>query len=169
MGLPPDENLPEVVPDSSPQALTRAEAYRRHAKDEGDAKFAVVYESDAITPKYYYDPNQNQVVAAVATGGTPTSPSPAYVPSPPVGYSDPALLGEEDPESGRERQRIWGLRRKVFLIVVVLVVVVLGAAIGGGVGGAAASRKKNQDAAAEAAHAGDTEGDSTSDAPSSSG
>jgi len=155
MGLPPDENLPEVVPDTSPQALTRAEAYWRQRKNEGDAKFAVVYESDTTSPKYYFDPTQNQGAVAVGANGTPISPSPIYTPAPPTGYSDPTLLGETDPESGHGRQRVCGLRRKTFLILLAVLIVVLVAAIGGGVGGAAASRKKKQDTAAEAALSGE--------------
>jgi hypothetical protein len=162
MGLPPDENLPEVVPDTSPQVLTRAEAYRQNVRDEADAKFAVAYESDTTSPKYYYDPNEKWDGGHAAGAGAGWSPSVgAYVPPESRagggGGGDPRLLHEgKDVESGRTERRICGLRRKLFLILVV-VIVGLVAAIGGGVGGAMASKGKKGDAASTATFSGANE------------
>jgi len=49
MGKPLDENLPEVVPDASPQALSYAEANQRGFLEESNAKYTVVHDA---APKY---------------------------------------------------------------------------------------------------------------------
>jgi hypothetical protein len=139
MGMPPDENLPEVVPDSSPQALTYAETYERRWAENGDPKYAVVY--DSMTPKILTEPSPLDPYSATVFGSSPgvNSPQPTQDP-----WSTEKSLANEDgnPPAPEEPPRIYGMKRRTFWIVLVVVAIVLAVAVGGGVGGAMASKKR---------------------------
>lgn len=144
-----DENLPEVVPDSSPQTLTSAEVFDRRGLDEGDAKFTVV--NDQSNPK--------MASADVFMGDaeTPTTPAPAYRPYA-VGAAGGGAAGTVAPGSSnpgnteadlgneKAKPRILGLKKRTFIIVLVVAIVIIAAAIGGGVGGSQAAKKSGNSA-----------------------
>jgi hypothetical protein len=125
MGMPADENLPEVVPDSLPQALSAAQARRQPQLEEQDPKFAVGYESP-LEP-----------------------PTPAGYPTPSTMHYHGTGLGLVKQETGygtlppREEPRIFGVRRRTFWIMFGVLLVIIVAAIGGGVGGAMAAKSKS--------------------------
>ncbi|SPN99729.1 uncharacterized protein DNG_02580 [Cephalotrichum gorgonifer] len=188
----PDENLPEVVPDSSPQPLTYTQEYERRGLDQGDAKYTVIYDSQ--TPKILTSES------AVSDSGTPTSPAPAY--RPPVEgaaigvaavskdpgaaagatadrdvAADPASVDADDPgrseaalgseKGGKAEPKILGLKKRTFWIVLILAIVVIAAAaIGGGVGGSQSSKKSKS--GADAAGADEPEVDTTPSSTESS-
>lgn len=144
-----DENLPEVVPDSSPQALTSAEAFDRRALNEGDQKYTVV--SDQSKPQM---PNSN---VFMGDPETPTTPAPAYRPYA-VGAAAGGAAGavapdpypgntEADLVNEKAQPKILGLKRRTFIIVLVVAIVIIAAAIGGGVGGSQAAKKSGNGAA----------------------
>ncbi|CAI4214167.1 unnamed protein product [Parascedosporium putredinis] len=122
--LPPDEHLPEVVPDQSPQALPKEAApqYEAHL-GEKDPKYPVLPED---VPKQAIDPyGSPETVGAVPVSphGTPASPI-------------------------KEEKRILGLKRKTFIIFIVALVV-LAAALGGGLGGGLAKKSKGSNTAGQ--------------------
>ncbi|KAL2168965.1 hypothetical protein VTG60DRAFT_6607 [Thermothelomyces hinnuleus] len=138
-----EHQLPEVVPDSSPEAAPQQPFYMQPDK----------------YPAYYDD-----------TPKLPTEQSPSGFPSPGHQYSSPwGTASEQPPVSALspnssvpwqslhddqatyvgsepvQEKRICGLRRRVFgILAVVLGVIVLAAAIGGGVGGAMASKSDSK-------------------------
>lgn len=153
------ENLPEVVPDSSPQPLTHTEEYERRGLDQGDQKYTVIY--DLNTPKIATsDPT-------VGDGTTPTSPAPAYRAAVAGVDGAPSSAGSISPDvedfgkrekalAGSGERKILGLKRRTFFIILIAVVLVIAAAIGGGVGGFQAGKQKasgseSTDVAGEAA------------------
>ncbi|KAL2108883.1 hypothetical protein VUR80DRAFT_3230 [Thermomyces stellatus] len=135
------QNLPEVVPDSSPQVLTYAEAYGRRGLDEGEQKYTVIY--DLNTPKIATS------VPAVGDCATPTTPAPACkaAPAGAAGASgnispDAEDFGKSEKAFARDGERkILGLKRRTFFIIIV-VALVTAAAVGGGVGGFHAGKQK---------------------------
>lgn len=138
------EHLPEVVPDSSPQTLTYAETYERRGLDQGDEKYAVIYDD---TPK---------IVTSVPTAGdgaTPTSPAPAYRAAVAGADGASSMAGNMSPDvedmgkrgkalAGSGERKILGMKRRTFFIILIAVVLVTVAAIGGGVGGFYAGKQK---------------------------
>lgn len=154
-GLPPDENLPEVVPDSVPlpQALSGRDAYLAQDRladkdpkyvadtsprpDERDLKFPAEAGADGGAPALV---KGEDGVWRPATGATEAvSPvSPEGTP----GAVEEGRGGEQagDVGKGKEEKRVCGMRKRVFWIVVVVAVVVVLAAIGGGVGGGISAR-----------------------------
>lgn len=129
------ENLPEVVPDSSPEPLTYAQEYERRGLDQGDQKYTVIY--DLNTPKIATS------VPAEVEGTTPTSPAPAYraalasaAPSTAGTSPDVEDIGKSEKAwAANGERKILGLKRRTFFIILIAVVLVIAAAIAGGVGG----------------------------------
>lgn len=116
-----DEGLPEVVPDTTPQALTRLEAEYKRKYLEGDAPQTVI-------PK---DMDTTKIAVMGAEGQYAVAPD-----------QMPGDI-EGAQTSKRAANRICGLRRRTFLILVVIVIVVA-AAVGGGVGGGLANKSKGE-------------------------
>ncbi|PTB69641.1 hypothetical protein BBK36DRAFT_1134281 [Trichoderma citrinoviride] len=127
MGMYPahDEGLPEVVmPDETPQALSRLEAEYKRKYLEGDAAPQTVIPKDVDTTKI-----------AVAGG------SPMYEVAPSDGTREDVEGAGTTTGMGAEK-RIFGLRKRTFWILGgILLALVVAAAVGGGVGGGLASRK----------------------------
>lgn len=137
MGQHPDEELPEVVVDPSPQALTKDQAqYRYHHQDDRD--------------KYHVDHDDSPELAskAASTQEPPHSLARSTDGSVPRG----ALADSEQTTDGlggsseklRNEPTICGLRRMVFLLLLVAALVVVAAAVGGGVGGSLAAARSRQ-------------------------
>ncbi|KAL2144242.1 hypothetical protein VTI28DRAFT_9453 [Corynascus sepedonium] len=139
---PHGDHLPEVVPDSSPEA---AQERFYMATD----KYPAYYDD---TPKLPHDgsttgapsPGQ-QYSSRWGTGSehpiSALSPN-GSVPWQSLPFDDQSTYVGTEPE--REK-RICGLRRRVFgIVVLVLGIIILAAAIGGGVGGAMASRNESE-------------------------
>ncbi|KAK4082990.1 uncharacterized protein Triagg1_1880 [Trichoderma aggressivum f. europaeum] len=124
-----DEGLPEVVPDSSPQAMSRLEAEYKRKWLDGDAPQMVI-------PK---EVDTNKI--AVMGGEEQSSVTPD------------GMSGDvEGAHKGRKGgKRICGLPRRTLWILVIVAVIVLAAAIGGGVGGGLAAKNSKGDAPPDAA------------------
>lgn len=124
-----DEGLPEVVPDSSPQAMSRLEAEYKRKYLEGDAPQTVI-------PK---DVDTNKI--AIMGGEEQSSVTPD------------GMSGDvEGAHTGRKGgKRICGLPRRTLWILVIVAVVVLAAAIGGGVGGGLAAKNSKNEVPSDAA------------------
>src|SRR5690606_19605294 len=123
----PDENLPEVVPDSSPQAIPKdAAPLYEDLLSERYPKYPVVYD-DAPKIAVGHEAVEHEVAGHGAIG--PQAKSPADLP--------PAEKG------------IWGLKKKTFWIIAIAVLVILAAALGGGLGGGLAARNSRASAAPE--------------------
>lgn len=147
-----DENLPEVVPDSSPQTLTSAQAFDRRGLDEGDQKYTVI--DDSTKPKMAGSD------AFMGDAETPMTPAPAYRPAAfgAAGAAGDGAAGavapdasspgnaEAGPVNEKAEPRILGLKKRTFIIVLVIAIVVIAAAIGGGVGGSQAAKKSSSSA-----------------------
>ncbi|SPO06413.1 uncharacterized protein DNG_09102 [Cephalotrichum gorgonifer] len=152
---PDDENLPEVVPDSSPQALSGRDAFlAQDLLSEPYPKYVAESsprpeERDLKFPAG--DGDENKVKDADRTLQSPTS---AAVVSPIVspsvgdtqGEAEEAGANEGDPPS--KKDEIFGIKRKTFWFLLVVVVIVVLAAIGGGVGGGIAASRSRADAQA---------------------
>lgn len=152
-GLPPDENLPEVVPDSVPlpQALSGRDAYLAQDRlgekdpkyvadtsprpDERDLKFPAEAGADGGAPALVKGEDgvwrpataATEAVSPVSPEGTPGAVEEGRAVEQPVG-------------GGKGEERVCGLRKRIFWIVLVVAVVVVLAAIGGGVGGGISAR-----------------------------
>ncbi|KAL7915209.1 hypothetical protein GGI35DRAFT_173547 [Trichoderma velutinum] len=123
-----DEGLPEVVPDSSPQAMSRLEAEYKRKYLEGDAPQTVI-PKDADTTKI-----------AVMGGEEQSSVTPD------------GMSGDvEGGNTGKGGKRICGLPKRTLWILVIVAVLVLAAAIGGGVGGGLAAKNSKGDTPSDAA------------------
>ncbi len=165
MGRPADENLPEVVPyqpvpqheavlpevvpDSSPEA-----AQQRYFMETD--KYPAYYDTapkllheEAVPPGYYSNsPGQQHQQPWTGAEHSVSAISPnSSVPwqsFPPGGDDQNTYVGSE-PE---QEKRICGIRKRLFIIIaVILGVVVVAAAVGGGVGGAKAASQRSSDAA----------------------
>lgn len=138
-----DEGLPEVIPDTSPQALTNLEAqYKQHGEEERD-KYPVVYDDAPKLPNNEAQAQEPpEALAASPNGSVPWEPFAAG-----EGTTDAPGTTSEKEET---EPRICGLRRKVFFLLLLVALLVVAAAIGGGVGGgvAAARSRAASDAAA---------------------
>lgn len=165
--------LPEVAPDSAPEAVSSTEAHDRTGANLGDQKYIVTQDMNPAYP----DRHENLTPGAFSTV-SPMSPAPPYRPPLNEVYSNnyPASMGAgtglgvvdwetaqgppgatrhadghvQPPSTKGDEARICGLKRKMFLILVAIVLVVLAIAIGGGVGGGLAARNKAQKASQEA-------------------
>ncbi|KAH7333390.1 hypothetical protein BKA65DRAFT_43737 [Rhexocercosporidium sp. MPI-PUGE-AT-0058] len=117
-----DENLPEVVIDTSPQALSNLEAeYQRKHLEEHEPKYPAM---DDTTSKMVV-PTELEI-----QGQYPQTPS-----------AEKPLAKEG---------RVCGLTRKVFFVVLGVLFVIIAASVGGGVGGAVAASRSNNPAPATA-------------------
>jgi len=149
MGVPPDENLPEVVTpprpfeesrDSAPQAISDdeksdSEWYRLEAERD---KYHVVFDS---TPKLVYEASQDATGTNLRSTGILNTNTPDTATT----YNSASIpweswaAGESNRNDVDEKPKICGLERKTFItILVVIIVIIAAAAIGGGVGGATA-------------------------------
>lgn len=171
MGRPADENLPEVLPNHPTAAIysqhplpevvpdSSPEAFAGHPPHYSQEKYPAFYDD---APKLPHDPSSP---GAYGTHGMPYSPgqSPYNYPSTPgdpvsafspnssvpwqrldsvAGGDDQRTFVNSEPE---QEKRICGIKRKIFLIVAgLLAVIIIAAAVGGGVG-AAMSKKSNSD------------------------
>ncbi|PKS09154.1 hypothetical protein jhhlp_003768 [Lomentospora prolificans] len=170
-------NLPEVVPDTAPEALSQAEAYDRAGSDVRDQKYTVQgANSGSSAPDSTPTPFHPSSVS-------PSTPAPPYKPplsdfqagnypesmgggagvavvdwensqrQPGSGVQD---VGSQPPSTKDDGRRICGLKRKIFFIILALILVVIAVAVGGGVGGAAAAKNKAEKASEEAEAADDS-------------
>lgn len=141
-----DENLPEVVPDASPEAIPKhaAAQYPNHLHDQ-NAKYPVILDD---SPKFVGAPNPSPPPFSAVSPYTET-----LVPGSPFGGPPPA-------ESQAPAKTMCGLRKRNFWILFVLVLVVLAAALGGGIGGGLAANKGSE-AAASAGSDGTDQGEET--------
>jgi hypothetical protein len=159
MNLPPDEHLPEVVPDTSPQAVSSIESqYKQRGYDERD-KYVVQYDNTPKIPSetsYVQDHQGNaQYPVSVASpdGSLPWEPMSA-VEETPAGHAGVGAMGgggggdashdgmnNEKPE---HNSRICGFKRKTFFIVIIAALVVIAIGVGGGVGGGLAAANSRQ-------------------------
>jgi hypothetical protein len=176
MGLPPDENLPEVVqqrpvtgastlpevvPDLSPEAAPQM-YYHEPGKYPAQYDDAPKLPHEEASPvmqmagQPYADQPYNQYQQQSWPGAE--NPVSAVSPESSVPWQsfpggdgdDRTFIGSGPPPE----KRICGLRKRVFIIVAAIVgLVVIVAAIGGGVGGAMAARN-SQNSADEAASVG---------------
>lgn len=145
--LPADENLPEVVPDQSPQALPKEAALQYETQlGEKDPKYPVLLDD---APKL---PSEYAPTPAVAAATIPSSVSPNTIPwetrSPETAEQGLAGRSPPDPPVADEK-KILGLKKKAFFIVVVVVLVILAAALGGGLGGGLSKKNKSSAEGAE--------------------
>ncbi|RFU75368.1 fungal specific transcription factor domain-containing [Trichoderma arundinaceum] len=129
-----DEGLPEVVPDTTPQALSRLEAEYKRKYLDGDAPQTVI-------------PKDMDTAKVAVIGGEEQ-----YVVTPDGAPGDV----EGAPPGKRAGARICGLRRKTFWILLIIAIVVVAAAVGGGVGGGLSAKNSK-----EKTSSGDAEGAST--------
>ena len=148
MGLPPDENLPEVVPDSSPQAISDVEAqYKQREFDDND-KFPVQYDDTPKIPSPGgYDQTTAAHPAAQDVSAVSAVRSPGSVPWEPVSAVEETPGGQgsaADNEKAPDERRICGIRRKIFFIALLVAFIILAVAIGGGVGGGLAAQNRSQ-------------------------
>jgi len=147
---PHGDHLPEVVPDSSPEA-----AQQRYYMETD--KYPAQYDTapkllheEPLTPEMspmqqYRQPwGPASIVGGDYHSVSALSPNSA-VPWHSFHSDDQQTYVGSEPEA---EKRICGLRKRLFIIIaVVLAVVIIAAAVGGGVGGAMASRQSDSDAA----------------------
>ena len=127
----PDEGLPEVVTDPSPQALTEQEQQYLYHQQQQQDKYHVVYDD---APKFPDETNLAMI----------RSPDDS-VRGDALHAGDGAASGHENiSEKAEGEPRICGLRRKLFFLLLIAALVVAAAAIGGGVGGGVAAARSRQ-------------------------
>ncbi|KAH7374528.1 hypothetical protein B0T11DRAFT_268738 [Plectosphaerella cucumerina] len=107
-----DGNLPEVVPDSSPQAYSQAEYFKQKGLEGGDGKYP--YGPGWDGEKYTPDPS-------------PLSPTPRH-------DMEDTNPGEAQP------RRVCGLEKRTFWIITGVAVAIIVVAVGAGVGVSLTSR-----------------------------
>lgn len=166
MHIPADENLPEVVYDTSPQAVSTTEANYKDRMNGRDL-YTVQYDD---TPKIpvaapapapggdpyaWQHPGQYHPVSATsATASLPWEPLSAVEETPAgkyyaMGDAASTRAGESiRSEKPEQERRICGFRRKSFFIILLLAIVTMVVAIGGGVGGGMAAARSREAAAA---------------------
>ncbi|KAK4236562.1 hypothetical protein C8A03DRAFT_35531 [Achaetomium macrosporum] len=169
MGLPPDENLPEVVeqrpttgastlpevvPDSSPEAAPPRFYYEpdKYPAQYDDAPKLPHDEPSPVmqTPGQQYHQYQQPWPGAANPVSAVSPDSSVPWQSFPTGDGDDRTFVGSGPAP---EKRICGLRKRLFIIIAAIVgLVIVVAAIGGGVGGAMAARnsQKSTDEAASA-------------------
>ena len=149
-----EQVLPEVVPDSSPEA-----AQQRYFTETD--KYPAYYDNAPKLPHdgSYYSPEQQyhqpqqpwMPVGAEPQGISAISPN-SSVPwqSFPDGDDQRTYVGSEP--APEPEKRICGLRKRLFIIIAaVIALVIVAAGVGGGVGGAVASKGSSKDDPAAAA------------------
>ena len=162
MGAPPDEHLPEVVPEEAPQALDSQEAfYHQDQFNDKAAKYLAIYDDapkymapEYMAPEHAGDENGNYV-SPINTMTDPQSIlSPTdTIPWDPSSAFDDLNAGERSPIDEKAQERtICGLRRNIFFLLLGLSLLVIGGSVGGGVGGGITAAN-NRAAAAAAADA----------------
>lgn len=166
--LPADENLPEVVPDSSPQVLSNRDAFLAHEHltekdpkyvaetsprpEERDLKYAVAgQEGGAESAGLVKGDDGVWRPAAPVSALSPTETNAGTPDAQADSGAAAAEEGRADQAPGKEEAKVCGMRKRTFWIVLVGAIVVVLAAIGGGVGGGLSARNS---------------GSSSSDAPS---
>jgi len=163
MGLPADENLPEVVqhqpspqdhrvlpevvPDSSPEA-----AQQRYFMETDkypayyDTAPKLPHEDGFLAPGQQYHQPQGWTGTEQSVSAISPNSSLPWQSMPPGGDDEQTYVGSE----AAPEKRICGIRKRLFIIIAVIVgLVVVGAAVGGGVGGSMAARSSDEAAAAE--------------------
>ncbi|PKS12466.1 hypothetical protein jhhlp_000672 [Lomentospora prolificans] len=133
----PDENLPEVVPDPSPEAIPKTAAAQYAAQlNHQNPKYPVTIDDSPKLPT----PLALSPPTATASPYTETLVPGSVYPS------HPSPISIEPPG-----KKICGVKKRTFWILILLVVVIFAAAIGGGVGGGLASRNSKASASSEPA------------------
>jgi len=169
MGRPlPDDNLPEVtpypyqhstlpevVPDSSPEALSPNEQAQHRQLDAVAAtnKYPVQYDDAPKLPTEYSTYDSQSPTWPVSAGSGTLSRRGTIISTAPwdtlaAGENDGQITGLD--KKGKE-PRICGLRRRTFIFIIVLAVVVVAAIVGGVVGGTAKYREGSDQVAYELA------------------
>lgn len=142
MGQPPDENLPEVVPGQSPQALSDQEALRYQLQlDERDPKYPV--DLDDAPKLVETEADRERSAGLISPGGV------SSIPWEPLSAVDNMQAGDRSTtynEKG-DAGMICGLRKKVFWLLLGAVLVIIAASVGGGVGGGIAAANSRNKAA----------------------
>jgi len=151
MGLPPDENLPEVVPDQGPEVLSPYEAHlHQNQLDERYPKYVVSYDNApkfAAEPVSAIEPSPMDTVAvppfSSREGGVPWEPD--------ASHHDPSIREKALSEvTSEKRKTIWGLRPGVFWALLIVLALVLIVGISGGIaGGIAASKAHSENAVSQ--------------------
>ena len=158
MGLPPDEHLPEVVPQiptSYPEVVPDLSpgALQQRFYIESDKYKYPVYYDDA--PKQFYEeppppthlPGQQyyrpwtgaeNLAAVSALSPGESVPWQSFSPGSGGGDDETYVGSEPEPET-----RICGLRKRIWITIAVVAVIVVGSAVGGGVGGSMAARQSS--------------------------
>lgn len=146
MGLPPDEHLPEVVPDTSPQVVSNTD-YQQHGYNEQD-KYIVQYDDTPKIPSetpYVQTPHGEHPVSTMSPDShLPWEPMSA-VEETPAGVGGGGGEGGYDGinnEKPEDESRICGFKRKTFFLALIAALVIIAVAIGGGVGGGLAARSR---------------------------
>ncbi|EJT74781.1 hypothetical protein GGTG_08619 [Gaeumannomyces tritici R3-111a-1] len=152
MGIPHDENLPEVapgndpqtMPDSSPQALTAQEAHAHQQFFEGGAKFPdasldsakfTTAPPDGFESGFYHENSRSQDQQSSPPWNSP-APSSAVTGlragSVPIGSSQ---FGSEEEKGASERgERICGLKKRIFYMALAACIIIVSIVVGVGVG-----------------------------------
>lgn len=134
MGYAADEGLPEVVTDTSPQALSTVEAQSRHHQVDERDKYTVFYDD---APKFF-NTSPGHLEPPQATDRSPDG----SVPWEPLAAGDGSLGSREiNSQKAVAEPRICGFRRKPFFLVLAVALIVVAAAVGGGVGGGIAAAR----------------------------
>ncbi|KAK3291116.1 uncharacterized protein B0H64DRAFT_42703 [Chaetomium fimeti] len=154
---PHGDHLPEVVPDSSPEAAQGQRYFMETDKypAQYDTAPKLLHE-EPTTPGTSPGQQYQQPWGPGSVGGdhsvsalSPNSSVPWH--SFPPGADDQQTYVGSEPET---EKRICGLRKRLFIIIAVIVgIVVVVAAVGGGVGGAMAARQTDEAAPAETSSA----------------
>lgn len=171
MGLPPDEHLPEVapgndpqtMPDASPQALTAQEAYAHQHYLEGGAKYSghgfdspkFTAVPDGLESSLYtgsQQPQDQQSSLPWDSPGPASTVTGLRAGSVPVGSSQ---FGSEDEKAMEGRkERICGLKKRVFYMVIGACIILVSIVVGVGVGVSLASQQTRSSGQSSAPDAG---------------
>ena len=160
--MPADENLPEVVPDSSPEVLSGRDAYLAHEhlaeKDpkyiadssprpgERDLKFAVDGQEGAKGEEGVWQDGvwRPATASPISPAGEGVSPDVDEDP-----HAAEEARGGEGGGAGKGADKVCGMRKRTFWIVLVAAIVIVVAAIGGGVGGGLSAKKPKSESTSE--------------------
>jgi hypothetical protein len=152
--LPPDENLPEVVPalplevdrDASPQVS------HQHNEPSDRDKYPVAYDT---APKLFDDTTgtpankEDHAIPQTWSPADTTAPTPITTPWGSLPAGDPGTNGPNKPPD--DERKILGLKRRTFFVVAIIVsILLLAAIIGGAVGGTLSKQSSTQSGHQEA-------------------
>ncbi|SPO04636.1 uncharacterized protein DNG_07321 [Cephalotrichum gorgonifer] len=167
-----DENLPEVVPDSGPEAIPRhAQAQYANQLNDQNPKYPVLYDQ---SPKVPVDESatlpatKEEAILPAKLDDSPTSATPVSPYAAVTPYAETLAAGGQEPAGSASNlaapaeERICGLKKRMFWIIVVVAVIVIAAALGGGIGGGLAARNSALKDSPESAQAGAGAGDESS-------